>query len=102
MAKNTYDRGDRVRVYMKVRDTAGALIDPDAGSIKLRVRDPSQALGAATLYQGAAIVRESVGVYYCEVDVNLAGTWRPRAECTGGVIAAEESEFEVRASQVIA
>lgn len=99
MAKNTYDRGDKVRLKATVRDSAGALVDPT--SIVLRVRDPGQALGSPTLYSGGSIVKDSVGLYHCDVDVNLAGTWRYRWESTGGAIAAEEGEFEVRASGVI-
>lgn len=94
---STYDIGDVVRVSNTFTQNA-AVIDP--GTVSLKVVAPDASFITYT-YAGAAIVKDSVGVYHVDVAITLAGTYRYRWVSTGTGAGAEESWFQVREQKVV-
>lgn len=88
---STFDIGDRVRLIGKFTNLAGTATDPT--SVTCKVRDPS---GKITSYSDA--VKDVVGTWYKEIDIEEAGKWTFRFEGTGAVKAAEEMFFKVERS----
>ena len=95
---NTYDVGDKARCTCTYTDNAGTVHDPAV--VSLAYKDPSG--NTTTLIYGtdAELVKSSTGVYYADIDVDEAGTWRVRCYATGSGQSAGESYFIVREQTV--
>lgn len=91
-----YDIGDRVRVTAEFRSLTGTLTDPT--TIVFKLRSPRGTVTQLEYGVDTALVRESVGRYYSDVDLNLPGTWCYRWAGTGAVQAAEEGTIVVEKS----
>ena len=63
----TYNRGEKTRVYVEVRDTTGALTDPT--SVAVSVYDAL----LTKVITSQALTKSSLGVY--TGSVSLAATW---------------------------
>jgi hypothetical protein len=97
MAVSSYDVGDKARVTATF---GSGSIDPS--TVVAKVKNP---LGQVTTYTygtDAALVRSSLGVYYIDVSLTVAGTWWVRFESTGTGQAAEERELRALPSKVSA
>lgn len=94
---STHDNGDLVRCRATFANGEGALIDPATVTFKAIKPDRS----TITLVYGtdAALVKESTGVYYTDLNANQTGVWYYRFESTGTGQAAEEFRFKVARSE---
>lgn len=69
----------------------GDLVDP--GDMTLTVEDPN---GDQTVYDYPEdITRESLGVFYYDVDGSIEGVWKYHWHATGAGQAADDGEFEI-------
>ena len=87
---NTYDIGDRLRLWSRFYDFDGNLASPTAVNILVRTPAGAETSVAATLH--------ATGVYYRDVTIDTAGTWHYRGNGTGALIASGEWQFKVRES----
>lgn len=94
MHNSEFWRGETVRVRVAFVDLDGLPVV--ATGVVIQTKDPAGTLASATVVAG------TVGVFYGDVPVTLAGEWRVRSTCTGPSPAAIESKFKVLASMVIA
>lgn len=98
MTINTYMLGTQVRVRSVFTDAAGAAYDP--GTVTIFVRKPRSATSTAYVYGvDEEVIRASTGNFYIDVIPDIAGKWRYRGAGTVTGPAADENEFEVRASR---
>ena len=84
---NQYQRGDLVRTTATFTNLGGTATDPT--TVTATVTNPA---GSATAYvygTDAALVKSATGVYYVDVDANLAGLWASRWVGTGAVTQAD-------------
>lgn len=88
-----FDIGSEVRLIGTFTDIAGALADPT--TVLVRIKDPD---GNITVENP---VRQSIGVYYQDLIISLAGIWYYRFEGTGNVVAAGDSSFSVYNSPIL-
>ncbi len=95
----TYDKGDKARLTVVFRDLAGALADPTAViiTVKLPHADP---VSYSSLLSPAIVMRESIGRYHLDLDLGTSGTWKFKWTGLGDLIAAEEGWLFVRPSDV--
>ena len=89
----TYDKGDRPRCKAEFR-LNNVLTDPT--TITFKYRKPDETVVNLVFGTDAALVKESTGIYYVDIDIDSVGTWYYRFEGTGTVKAASESKFQVR------
>jgi hypothetical protein len=87
------DIGDLIRLFVNFADSAGLAIDPEF--VVLKVKSPSNTV---IIPLNAEIIKVVVGSYYCDVNVNEAGTWFYRWECSGAGQCAVERTFQARMS----
>ena len=88
--------GQRVRFTETFTDLiANTLADPTVVTLKLR--DP---VGTETplVYGGGQVIRDSLGVYHCDLTLSVPGKWFVRWTGTGAIVAADELQFNVTAS----
>lgn len=94
-----YDIGDLARVTAVFTDgETGDAIDPDV--VKLAYRPKDGELVTLTYGTDSEIVKDSVGHYHADIDIDSSGIWRYRWYSTGDGQAAEESSFFVRTRMV--
>lgn len=91
---NTYDIGDVPHVRVEFKNESGTLIDPTA--VYLKYRDPAGMTTTLTYGVDAALVRESLGIYYAAIPITASGDWHYRWYSTGSGQASEEHWFRVR------
>ncbi len=95
MTVNTYQRGDLVRISGEFRDLLGVLIDPS--TVTLKVEKPA---GTITTYTyPATVIRDALGKYHVDVNIDATKGWRYRWETTGTGQAAEEGQFIVEPTE---
>ena len=68
-----YIVGDLVRVTANFTDIEGTLTDPS--QINLGIKYPSNDISYVT-YSGGEIERDSIGVYYYDIDVDTPGVYK--------------------------
>lgn len=94
MTINVHKKGALARVDASFRDVDGALVDPS--TVSCRVTKPSGTpLQTTSTYNPGTIVRESEGVYYLDVDVDVGGEWHYVWISTGNGQATEHGVFMV-------
>lgn len=97
---NTHDLGDLVRVEATFTDSVlGTAVDPDV--VKLSVKSPDDVVTTYVYLTDAEIVKDAVGEYHADIDVDQAGDWFYRWWSTGDGQAAEEKRFKVRAAEAV-
>jgi hypothetical protein len=90
---STYIVGNLVRVTAAFTVVStGAAYDPTAVGVK--IRNPL-AVESTYTYAGGEVKKSGTGVYYFDVDANLAGHWSYYWYGTGTGQAAENGGFEV-------
>ena len=94
---NTYEIGDMVTVKATFRDRNRVLTDPTI--VTLRIRTPAGTT-LTYVYPNIPVVKDSVGVYHADVDTSLfsSGLWVYNWSGTGNAQAADEKQFQTRAS----
>ena len=101
MTIGQYDIGDKVRLSVTITDTAGALADP--GALSLKYQKPNAGTTTTLVYGAdAALVRDSLGHYHADIAVDQAGDWHYRFVATGNAAGAERGFFNVRADDLAA
>jgi hypothetical protein len=101
LSTTTYDVGDRVKLSAEIRDlesVGSPLIDPD--TLVFKMLEPNATITTYTYGVDPELVRDSVGVFHVEWDVDQAGNHWSRFAASGNVGAAEERGFKVRAPRV--
>lgn len=93
---NVYQKGDLRRIGGKFTDSAGTAADPTAVSLKY-IR-PSGIIVTLVYGIDVAVIRESVGIYYVDIDLTESGTWYYRLAGTGVVQEAENGQFSVESN----
>jgi hypothetical protein len=97
---NTYDVGDEVKLKGEFTDDDGNAQDPT--TVTFAFLAPSASSATEYVYgTDAEVVKESTGVYYVNLGVTEAGTWRWRFYSTGTGKSAGESYFYAREQKVI-
>lgn len=94
-----YDRGDMVRLTVGFTSAGGGLADP--GTITCKIKQPNGAVTTYVYEEEAELVKESVGSYYLDIQVDAPGTWHYRWAGNGTVTAAAESAFRVLESEIL-
>ncbi len=88
----TYDIGDLVRVSGTFQ-VGGSDTDPTAVTIKHL--DPSGNLTTWLYLTDPEVIRDAVGQFHADIDIDEAGQWWYRFEGTGAAQAAGEETFFV-------
>lgn len=93
---NTYDVGDVVRCSGSFVNSSGVVLDPTA--VFCKVKKPDGTIVTLTYGVDLALIRDSAGVYYTDVEATSSGFWAYRFYSTGTGQAAGESSFRVQSS----
>lgn len=89
-----YSVGDLITVTGTWTDAAGDAVDPAV--VLAEYRDPSGNVTSLTYGVDAALVKDGVGNYSVDIDINAAGRWHYRFWSTGmGQAAHRPREFYV-------
>lgn len=89
-----YHVGDRARCTGEIRTTEGVLIDPAA--VYAVIRPPVGNLVTYHYGADAQLVRASLGVYYFDLDLTMAGKWFYKFYSTGsGMAGSGDKEISV-------
>lgn len=88
---DNYFQGSRVRVTGTFENENHVLTDPT--TIVAKVENPNGVKTTYTYLTDAALVRQSTGIYYVDIDVNIAKIWSYRFEGAGLVEAASQGSF---------
>ena len=91
-----YDKGDRPRCRAEFR-LNNILTDPTV--ITFKYKKPDGTVITLVYETDTELKRDSAGIYYIDIDVDLSGQWYYRFEGTGTVKAASESRFQVKVSE---
>lgn len=90
--------GDVRRVSVAFTTTAGVATDPTA--VLLYYKKPRSAYITLTYGVDAAVIKDSVGNYHCDLALDTAGLWRYEWQGTGALVANEGGQFRVFARSV--
>lgn len=94
---NSYLIGNAARVMIRFRSAPnGTSVDP--AGVQLLVRDPANAVTTYTYGVDVGLVKDSVGNYRLDINLNLAGSWHYRWIGTGTNQAAAEGSLICTAS----
>ena len=99
MTPNTYEPNQDVRLYGAFKDVNGALVDPSAEALKLRLPDASTL--SFTLPGDGTVVKDATGQYHADLTPAMVGVWFYRWEGSDGHFGAAEGQFVVRRSGVL-
>lgn len=97
-ADGSYFVGERVRLTATCKKDK-ALADPTTFLFRYKLPNAASAV-VATYGVDAAVVRESVGKYFLDVDLTVAGRMQVRAEGTGAAVGADQRYIRVRSANV--
>jgi len=95
---NQIDTGDVIRLSVVFKNLNKVAVDPS--QVNLTIRQPNGVLVEYQYLVNAAIVKASVGNYYCDFLVTQEGMTYYKWVATGTVNAAEESSFFAKISQI--
>ena len=91
---NRYWQGETLRARVDFTDGNGGPLA--AVGVVFTAKAPS-----GTRLTGDPVPMNVPGAWYADFALNEPGTWHVRASCSGPTPAADEDEFEVRASTVL-
>jgi hypothetical protein len=100
MTINVYDIGDNVKMTGAFTDSNDDPADPSG--VQLAYEDPSGNVTTLVYGVDAAVVKNSTGSYYVELEVDEAGDWHYRWIATGTGKGAQIGQFAVKPQQVLA
>lgn len=91
---NRYDVGQLVRVKITFTENfSGDLIDPT--TITAYYQTPTKETTVLVFDVDASLIRESIGVYYTDIELTESGKWNYRFKGEGAVVSASQSYFNV-------
>jgi hypothetical protein len=90
-----YDIGDQPRLTMTFTDIDGVLADPT--DFTLTLQKPS---GIEITKIAADCTHQSTGVYYWDQLLTESGRWQINVVSTGATVAAEQTQLDVRESNI--
>lgn len=90
---NTYTEGEVVRITGLWKTSAQVALDPS--TVTFRMKAPSGAITVYVYGTDSQLVRDQVGVYHVDMNLNQAGTWTYRFESTGTGQSAQEGTLVV-------
>jgi hypothetical protein len=90
--------GQVKRLKASFRDAAGNLVDPTA--VVLRVKTPASVTTEYLYQQDEALKKQSAGIYYLDLLLNVPGMWVYRWVSTGTAAAANQGKIEVEGAWV--
>lgn len=93
---DTFDIGDVVRISVSFA-VSGVYTDPT--TVTLKVKDPSGTVDTYT-YALSQVTKSATGVYYKDLTIDEAGTWRYEWTGTGSCAAVEEGQVYARKTRV--
>ena len=97
MPTKSYPLHSVIRLESRYTDDDGAFVDPD--EVTFEYTTPAGTDAALTV-SGGGVERESAGIYYVDLDVQVAGLWRYRWKADGGIeVASYDQSFFVRPSR---
>jgi hypothetical protein len=96
----TYELGYLVRVTGTFTDPNSSDDPIDPTAVKLYVQNPAGAVSELVYLTDTDIVKSGTGVYYADIDANVAGKWYYRFVGTGAAQAAKQSVFKVRGTDI--
>lgn len=96
MSVQAYDKGDRVQFTAAFTNLAGVAADPT--TIRFKFKRPDLTETTWVYGTDVQVVRDGIGAYHADLDVDQSGDWTYRWEGVGAVQTAEEKAFIVRAS----
>lgn len=92
-----YLAGDLVRVSATF-ETSGIPTDPT--TVVFKYKSPSGAITTWTFGVNSQVVKDGLGIYRADIDVNAGGTWYFRWEGTGAVQGAIQDSFTALATNI--
>lgn len=95
---NAYQVGDLVRITATFTDELGAVKDPTAITLLVKLRYVIGSTATSYTYPGT-ITKDSTGVYHYDFAPTTEGIWDYRWVGTGAVTAAGEGAFNVPDSE---
>lgn len=91
--------GNIVQVYAKFYNKENVLIDPT--SLNVKIKDPAAVITTYTYGIAVQVVRESLGVYYINIDTTAqTGTWYAKWTSTGTGQGVAQTNFTVIATEI--
>lgn len=95
----SYDLGEKIAVDGEFkRESDGELIDPT--TVKFDVKKPDGVTTAYVYGTDAELVKDAVGQYHAELDLDQSGNWHYRMYSEGTGQTAAEDDLFVRQSLV--
>ena len=92
----TYDIGDIVRLTGTFTVSS---VNTDPTTITLKTKDPTGNVDIYT-YALSQITKSATGIFYKDISIDEAGTWRYEWTGTGAVATVEEGQIYVRKTRV--
>lgn len=92
---NEYFIGALVRVAASFANAAGAPADPTI--VRAKVKKPSGTVTSYLYGTDVELVRDGLGAFHLDINVDQAEEWCYRFEGTGAVQAVDENNFTVNA-----
>ena len=89
---NIYDVGDLVRITATFTDEDAVAIDPT--TVSAQIKSPAGTIFEYDYGIDVELVKDGIGVYHTDVDVDAEGTWYYRMSSTGIGQAADEGAFD--------
>lgn len=93
---NSYENGDRVRVFGTFTDTTGSGANIDPTAVRFKYQPPGSTTVTRTYGASTHIVKSTTGAYYVDLVPTVRGIWRTRWDSSGVGTAASESQFTVK------
>lgn len=94
----SYDKGDVVRVEGKFfdPDNPDRLVDPSG--VVFKYKTPAGVTTTLTYGVDGGLVKQSIGVYYVDLNLAASGEWYTRWEASGSYQGAQEGRLIASAS----
>jgi len=94
MPTEAFDVGDLKRLSWTTKNLAGALADPTAMALKVRL--PDYTLTSKSFPADAEVVHDATGTFHYDLTFALAGRYVVGFHATGAVVEAERLELWAR------
>lgn len=65
-----------IRIKARIRNIDGDLVDPQSIRFEIKRPDSDEYTGHTVMGDRPVIVREELGIYYIDIDLDIPGIWR--------------------------
>jgi len=96
---NTYKKRGQIRCSASFADADGDALDPD--TVVFVYRPPGETRTELSYGADGEVVRESVGIYHVDLDVDVNGDWVYGFYATGTGRSGNETSFHVEIARVL-